>query len=191
MKLGSGSQDSSRDSRQSDGPVDVVLPLIWTTSWSGCPGGTGVAEGAELGAIADVDSGLSFGLWRRIFSRRAVIGILGLGYVGLPLLQAFLTAGFSVVGFDISESRIRQIASGKISEPGVDASIFVDDAFAGNLDLSWEEECLSRADVFIICVPTPVTRNLVPDTSYISRACEAIRTHLEFDTEHLVVLEST
>jgi UDP-N-acetyl-D-glucosamine dehydrogenase len=151
----------------------------------------GVKEGVELGSIADVDPGLSFGLRRKILSRGAVIGILGLGYVGLPLLQAFLTSGFSLVGFDISESRIRQIASGEISEPGIDSSIFVDDAFAGNLELSWEEECLSRADVFIICVPTPVTRNLVPDTSYISRACDAIRAHLGSGTEHLVILEST
>ena len=144
-----------------------------------------------MGAIADAEAGLSRDLRKKILSRSAVIGVLGLGYVGLPLLQAFLTSGFPVVGFDVSESRIRQIASGKISEPGIDASVFADDAFAANLNLSWEEECLSTADVFIICVPTPVTRNLVPDTSYIAQACDAIRNHLRPGSEHLVVLEST
>lgn len=124
-----------------------------------------------------------------IVQKRARIAVLGLGYVGLPLLAAFLEAGFPVVGIDISAARLEEIRSGRPSDAGVVPATIRKSLESGALRLDTSSAALAGADVVVICVPTPLTRNQVPDLSYVEQALAAITPHLR--PHMLVVLEST
>jgi UDP-N-acetyl-D-glucosamine dehydrogenase len=125
----------------------------------------------------------------RIASRQARVGIIGLGYVGLPLLLAFHKAGFPVTGFDIDPAKIDALRAGRtyIQHIGPDrvAEIAASPRFLATDDYSLAREC----DVLILCVPTPLTRNREPDMTYVRGTCEAIAPHLR--AGQLVSLEST
>jgi len=119
----------------------------------------------------------------------ATIGIIGLGYVGLPLAIEFTKKGFHVVGFDTDpkkcemlakgESYIKHIASERISE------MMAKSLFKTTTEFKNSCEC----DAILICVPTPLTKNREPDMSYIENTCESICPHLK--QGQLIVLEST
>ncbi len=125
----------------------------------------------------------------RIRTQRAVVAVIGLGYVGLPLAVAYAQKGFRVVGIDLDHSRVGAINAG-ISHIG---DVRSDDIAAviaeGRLRASTAQEELHQADVVFICVPTPYTRNKEPDTSYIRAATESIAANLQ--RGHLVILRST
>jgi len=113
--------------------------------------------------------------------------VLGLGYVGLPTASMFATHGFSVTGVDTNHKIIEGINTGEvhIKEPGLRA--FVHDALrTGNLKV---QETPEKADIFIICVPTPITREKKADLEYVKSASESILPFLEKGC--LVVIEST
>jgi UDP-N-acetyl-D-glucosamine dehydrogenase len=117
------------------------------------------------------------------------VGIIGLGYVGLPLVRAFHDAGFPVMGFDIDAAKIDALASGQayIKHLGLELfqTLAVSDRFQGTSDFAR----LSEVDVVIICVPTPLGLHREPDLSYVERTGEAIAKHGR--SGQLVVLEST
>ena len=124
-------------------------------------------------------------LAERIRSKHAVVAVVGLGYVGLPLLTAVGRAGFRVTGFDVDPQRIAALRAG--------ASYIVDitDAELALLDGARfvdHEEALVDADVILICVPTPLT-DQTPDLAMVRHAVEAVGRHLH--PGRLVVLEST
>jgi UDP-N-acetyl-D-glucosamine dehydrogenase len=120
--------------------------------------------------------------------RSARVGIIGLGYVGLPLARAFVTGGFSVLGFDIDPSKVQKLQQCESYIEHISADVIRsmrerDFAATDNFDR------LSEPDVIIICVPTPLTEAREPDMTYIASSAEAIARHLR--PGQLVVLEST
>jgi len=124
-----------------------------------------------------------------IKTRQARIAIIGLGYIGLPLAVAYAQAGYRVAGIDIDESRLETIVAQRspISDvPWVDIAA-VRAAGLFNVDSSYDG--LADADVIMICVPTPCTRNKQPDTSSIEAAARGIARQLR--RGQLVILRST
>ncbi len=119
----------------------------------------------------------------------AVIGVIGLGYVGLPLSLVFAEAGLKVVGFDIDEKKRDSIEAGESYFQHIDSgrlkAVVSTHHFSATTDFSRAKEC----DALIICVPTPLDAHLQPDLCYVEETCRAIGPHLQKDT--LVILEST
>lgn len=125
----------------------------------------------------------------KLKSRQATLGVLGLGYVGLPLSVAALRAGFSVIGFDVDQRKI-DLLNGHKSPVGTVPDIVVDEAMRGGLFRPTSgATLLTEADVLIICVPTPIDRHRNPDLSYVVKTTETIKSILR--PGQLVVLEST
>ena len=124
-----------------------------------------------------------------IRARRAVVGVIGLGYVGLPLVRLFALKGFPVLGFDIDPAKIEKLRAGECYIQHIDASPLVPLLRAGRLHATDDLAELASADAVIICVPTPLTRQREPDLSYIERTAESLLPHLR--RGQLVVLEST
>ena len=121
--------------------------------------------------------------------KTAKIGIVGLGYVGLPLVQAFVEAGFPTLGFDLDESKISQLASGQSYIQHV-ASNWIEEALKQErFEPTSQMDRLSEADVILICVPTPLTESRDPDLRYIESTGQQIASSLR--PGQLVVLEST
>jgi len=123
----------------------------------------------------------------RIKEKKITIGVVGLGYVGLPLSLVFANAGVKVIGFDIDPSKIAAIAAGKsyIRHIHADQLKKAKDFFHATADFKQIAQC----DAVIICVPTPLSHNLEPDLHFIIDTTEAITPHLQPHT--LVSLEST
>src|SRR4051794_1444913 len=107
----------------------------------------------------------------RIAAREARIGIVGLGYAGLPLAVAFAEAGFPVTGVDLSTSRVGAIAERRSYLVDVPAERF--DNLAGSLDATTDYAAVSELDALTICVPTPLSKTRTPDISYVVAAAEA------------------
>ncbi|MEK6247208.1 MAG: NAD(P)-binding domain-containing protein, partial [Planctomycetales bacterium] len=128
-------------------------------------------------------------LSNRLSDRVASTGIIGLGYVGLPLAAACARAGFKVVGFDIDKTKTDTLNSGISYIDAVTseelAEYVVDKRFEATTDFTQ----LSRCDVIIICVPTPLSKQREPDLSYVSRTADHIAGQLK--PGQLIVLEST
>ena len=125
----------------------------------------------------------------RIRSKQARIGILGLGYVGLPLAVAFARAGFHTTGFEVDEHKARLLNEGTSYVGDVaDADIREQVAAQRFRAVSAAEE-LDDADCIIVCVPTPLSKSNDPDLSYIRQATSAIRRTLR--QGQLIVFEST
>lgn len=128
-------------------------------------------------------------LKQRIDGRSAVVGVIGLGYVGLPLLQAFVNAGFRTIGFDVDQAKVDSLLKGNSYIRHVPsewiAGWLKDDRFTATTDMSR----LAEADAILICVPTPLNESRDPDLSYVAATAEQIAGALR--TGQLVVLEST
>jgi UDP-N-acetyl-D-glucosamine dehydrogenase len=124
----------------------------------------------------------------RIKNHKSIIGVLGLGYVGLPLVIRFSEEGFKVVGFDIDKEKVNLLNSGKsyikhIKED--DISTMSNNGFSATTDFSE----ITNVDVIIICVPTPLGVHNEPDLSYIHGTLKNIQPHLK--ENQLLILEST
>ncbi len=117
------------------------------------------------------------------------VGVIGLGYVGLPLLAAFHAAGFSVIGFDVDPAKIEALLAGRMYLKHLGESLARDMKAAGRFDATSDFTRLAEADVLISCVPTPLGRHQEPDLSYIEQTALAIGKTLR--KGQLVVLEST
>ncbi|GAB4390645.1 MAG: UDP-N-acetyl-D-glucosamine 6-dehydrogenase [Thermodesulfovibrionales bacterium] len=126
-------------------------------------------------------------LIEKIESREARVGIIGLGYVGLPLVIEFCRAGFGVTGFDIDPEKVRMLKDGKSYLNHIPASRIT--ACAPRFSPTSDYSELSGMDCIIICVPTPVNKYREPDLSYVFGTAEAIAQRLR--RGQLVVLEST
>ena len=124
-----------------------------------------------------------------IRARRLRIGIIGLGYVGLPLAVEFANAGFAVIGFDVDERKIAEINAGRSYIPDVSPSEMRDVVKAGKLSATSDMSRLATMDVVDICVPTPLRKTKDPDLSYVITAVEAAAAALR--AGQLVILEST
>lgn len=126
-------------------------------------------------------------LLQMIKLRSAKVGIIGLGYVGLPLVIEFCKAGFKVIGFDVDDEKVEMLRHGKSYIKHISSSLLAPHSslFTPTTDFSQ----LSVVDCIIICVPTPLNKYREPDMSYIFNTTKTIARHLR--KGHLVVLEST
>ena len=125
----------------------------------------------------------------RLYNRTALIGIIGLGYVGLPLALTFAEAGVHVLGFDIDPEKPAKIRDGRTYLQQFEAQRISACVRAGAFDATSDMGRLDEPDVIVICVPTPLTRHLEPDLSYITKTAESIALRLR--RGQLVILEST
>ncbi len=128
-------------------------------------------------------------LLRRIADRTAHIGILGLGYVGLPLAVEFARSGLRVTGIDVDANKVRTLNAGRSYVLDVADEMVKDLVAAGKLSATNDAAILREADVAIICVPTPLSKSRDPDISCILSATEEVARYAHRDM--LVVLEST
>lgn len=127
-------------------------------------------------------------LLRRIQSREAVVGIVGLGYVGLPLMLRFCEVGYKVLGFDIDEAKVAALNSGRSYIAHID-SAQVAAARGAGFEATTQFARAAEADALILCVPTPLNRHREPDISFITDTIESLLPHLR--KGQLVSLEST
>jgi UDP-N-acetyl-D-glucosamine dehydrogenase len=125
----------------------------------------------------------------RIERREAEIGVVGLGYVGLPLALAFARAGFRVTGIDRDGEKIRSLEQGRSWVPDVPDAELEEPVRSGRLRATTSFEDLTRADVIHVCVPTPLSRTRDPDFSDLVAAMHEVRRRLR--SGQLVVLGST
>ncbi len=126
--------------------------------------------------------------------RDAVIGVIGLGYVGLPLAATIAEAGFGAIGFDTDEKKIEALLGGRSYIQHVDAKrlaglMLRQPPAAAGFHPTGDYALLEHCDAILICVPTPLTEGRDPDLSYVRATAEAIAAHLR--RGQLVVLEST
>lgn len=127
-------------------------------------------------------------LLQRIKSGNAVIGIVGLGYVGQPLALRYADAGFKVMGFDIDQAKVDQLNAGHSSIEHI-SDVAIATAVAAGMECTTDFNRLAEADSIILCVPTPLNAYREPDLSFVTDTCDAITPHLR--AGHVISLEST
>jgi UDP-N-acetyl-D-glucosamine dehydrogenase len=125
----------------------------------------------------------------KILKKDALIGIIGLGYVGLPLVLSFCEAGFRVIGFDVDSKKVATLKRGKSYLKSIPSSRISRFIRSGHLDVTDHFSRLDKPDCIMICVPTPLTEKMEPDLQYIENTTEAIRQNIR--KGQLIVLEST
>jgi len=128
-------------------------------------------------------------LLNKIQRRSARIGVIGLGYVGLPLAVAFAEAGFSVTGIDVDLKKIASLKAGKNYIPDIPNRLVKDLVQSGKLRATDDFAAARSLDAVSICVPTPLRKTRDPDISYIVHATTALKKTLH--SGQLIVLEST
>ncbi|MGN6370735.1 MAG: nucleotide sugar dehydrogenase [Phycisphaerae bacterium] len=128
-------------------------------------------------------------LKQKIGDRQAKIGVLGLGYVGLPLLSAFNATGFPVIGFDVDPRKIKALLAGENYLKHLGPTMVSDMVKSGRFDATADMARLGEADAIIVCVPTPLGTHLEPDMSFIEQATNDIARSLR--PGQLIVLESS
>lgn len=138
--------------------------------------------------ITDNDT-VAFELKKKIEAHKALIGVIGLGYVGLPLAVEKGKVGFSVLGFDINAERVAQVNAGDNYIGDVKDEELKELAEKGILKATTDFSQLADCDVIIICVPTPLTITRDPDISYMKAAAEQIGCYIR--PGQLITLEST
>jgi len=125
----------------------------------------------------------------RISTKKARVGVLGLGYVGLPLAVEFARAGFEVVGFDVQQSKVDEFNSGHSYIKDVKDDVFSPLVKSGKLRATSDFSVIRELDTIDICVPTPLRKTKDPDMSFVVAATDAIAEHVHPGL--LVMLEST
>ncbi|MBI4886067.1 MAG: nucleotide sugar dehydrogenase [Acidobacteria bacterium] len=125
----------------------------------------------------------------KIRDRSARVGIIGLGYVGLPLAVEFARSGFDVTGFDVDASKVDAIGAGRSYILDVSSDEVASTVRAGRLRATTDMSRLRDMDAIDICVPTPLRKTKDPDLSYVVQAVDAVKAQLR--SEQLVILEST
>lgn len=126
---------------------------------------------------------------KKVEDKKAVVGVLGLGYVGLPLAREFATAGLKVLGFDVDEKKVRTLNSGRSIIKHVPHSqvrkMVTDGLFGATTNMAR----LKTVDAILVCVPTPLTENREPDMQFVIKSTETIAKYLR--PGQLIILEST
>ncbi|MDY7011578.1 MAG: nucleotide sugar dehydrogenase [Planctomycetota bacterium] len=125
----------------------------------------------------------------KIRSGKAVIGVVGLGYVGLPLVREFTRAGAKVVGFDVDNAKIKSLRAGRSYIEHIPSSVVAEMVRSRRFSATLDFKRLCEPDCILICVPTPLTKMREPEMTYVRATAEAISERLR--KNQLVVLEST
>ena len=125
----------------------------------------------------------------KINNKEAVIGVVGLGYVGLPLMLAFTAKGYKTVGFDIDQTKIDFLKRGESYIDHIDEEPINEAIAAGLLDATADFKRIAEVEAIILCVPTPLNKHFEPDLSYVTDTMDMVAPHLR--KGQLVSLEST
>ncbi|MCI0665012.1 MAG: NAD(P)-binding domain-containing protein, partial [Acidobacteria bacterium] len=125
----------------------------------------------------------------KIASRSARIGVVGLGYVGLPLVVEFARSGFDSLGFEVDAGKAEAINRGESYIPDTSTQLVTELVAAKKLSATTDFTALKDRDIIIICVPTPLRKTKDPDVSFILAASEKIQATLR--PGQLIILEST
>ena len=187
--------DLARLSRDSDnhGYCDVLFPLQVMSKYSTRnpwnSRGSGALYASSMPVPKRGDKMMATTLLERIRSKRARVGVIGLGYVGLPLCIAASRAGLSVIGFDIDDSKTKCLNAGESYIKHIPGELVADLAASGRFEATVDFSRLADVDAALICVPTPLTKHHEPDLSYVVNTTKAIAPHLR--AGQLIVLEST
>jgi len=133
---------------------------------------------------------MKYQILNKIKKKNAVVGVIGLGYVGLPLAISFLKKGFKVIGIDVSKEKLNQLKKGTsyvqdVSD--IDIETFINNK---SFTVSTHYSALKNTDAVSIAVPTPLSKSKNPDLSYVSKAVEGVLENVG-DNPYLIVLEST
>src|SRR5687767_15082918 len=128
-------------------------------------------------------------LLQKLADRSACIGVVGLGYVGLPLAIEFAKAGFHVIGYDVSEEVVAELMRGESHIQDIPAAAVAEVVRAGKLEATTDEARLREMDAVSIAVPTPLAKTRDPDMTYVMAAADAIAANCR--PGMLIVLEST
>jgi len=128
-------------------------------------------------------------LEEKLRSKQARVGVVGLGYVGLPLVMEFAQAGFHVTGIDIDAKKVTQINRGESYIQDISSAVLAPLVKAGRIQATTDFAAVAGLDTVDICVPTPLRKTKDPDMSYIVNACQSMVPH--FHPGMLVILEST
>jgi len=116
----------------------------------------------------------------KIETKKTHIVVIGLGYVGLPLVVEFARSGFRVTGLDVDEERVNSLGAGKSYIGDVPSEDISEQVKGGRLTATVDYDVLKEADIIFICVPTPFTDAKAPDLSYIIAASEGIAKRRRF-----------
>lgn len=125
----------------------------------------------------------------RIKDKTAVVGIIGLGYVGLPLMLSFCAAGYRVLGFDTDQGKLDKLAAGRSYLKHISAAPIAAAVAAGLFDGTTDFSRVGDADALIICVPTPLNGHREPEMKFVVTSIEAIKPHIR--AGQVISLEST
>jgi len=128
-------------------------------------------------------------LIKLVTDKVARIGVVGLGYVGLPLAVEFARGGFATTGFEVDQNKTEQINLGQSYVGDISSTVVKELVEGGRLSATTDFDQLKHCDAIIICVPTPLRKTKEPDVSFILAAAEEIKKHLR--RGQLVILEST
>ena len=128
-------------------------------------------------------------LLERVAARQFTLGIVGLGYVGIPLALTACKAGFPVIGFDINAERVSEINEGRSQIKHIPTGAIAESIRSGRFVATSDFHRLAEADAIMIAVPTPLTKNREPDLSFVEATARSIAARLR--AGQLVVLEST
>ena len=144
-----------------------------------------MAEAAHFSSVNRVKQHLI----QKIKEREARVCVVGLGYVGLPFAVEKAKVGFNVIGIDQNSRRVQQVNAGESYVTDVRGSELKKLVEKGLITAATDFDAVTAADVVVICVPTPLTQNQVPDLQYVINVTEAIAQHLR--SGQLISLEST
>ncbi len=153
------------------------------------------AESLEKGAEVETEKGMSLAaqhqrsLVEKFGTKQARVGVVGLGYVGLPLALLYSRNGLLTVGFDTDPGKVEQLQAGRTYISHIPASSIAAERRQERFQATTAFERLSEMDALLICVPTPLDEHREPDLTYVRRTAETISRHLR--PGQLVVLEST
>ncbi|MEO0587916.1 MAG: nucleotide sugar dehydrogenase [Planctomycetota bacterium] len=129
-------------------------------------------------------------VWRkRVADREMTVGVVGLGYVGLPLMVAFADAGFGVIGYDTDPAKVAHVNAGTVYIEHLGEEVMGKLAGSAEVEATTEVGRLAEADAVLICVPTPLTRHREPDMTYVDSTAAALGRVVR--KGQLIVLEST
>ena len=128
-------------------------------------------------------------LKNKILSRKAKIGVMGLGYVGLPLAMAFAQKGFKVWGIDVDKDRVARLKKGQSYILDLKPQDIIALQKREKLIVTSDVKCMKQLDAIIICVPTPLLKTKEPDVSFIISATETVKKYIR--RGQIIVLEST
>ena len=128
-------------------------------------------------------------LKKKIENRSANIGVIGLGYVGLPLAMEFVRAGFKVTGIDVNTEKVEMINAGDNYIQDVSDNALASAVSDGNLNATTDFAATKKLDSVSICVPTPLKKHKNPDISYIVSAMNEVEKYIH--PGMIIILEST